>query len=281
MHIQAFAMSFLNRKYPFKQSDRNMRDSIIYGVVIWGILYLLQPFGFSMYTGNKCLVAAIFGLITTGCYAFYSWTVLNRLHKRVKPWRIWHDGCAVLGLILFIAICNVLLFSLIFHYPITLPFFLQFLYWTLIIGLMITTFTIGMEYNRFLREKMEALLNNTTEEQKDLCITIHDTTVRGNDLCIPINDLLYVEARKNNVSVCYLKENKVECEEIHTTLSAVVEELGEYENIFQCHRSFVVNVNNISTARGNSNGYQLTLRGSTAIVPVSRSYVPRLKAFIA
>lgn len=274
-------MSFLTRKYPFKQSEHWLRDSIIYGIVIWAILYLLQPFGFSLYTGNKCLVAAIFGLITSVCYAFYYWAVLRWLLLHVKPWRIWHDGCAVLGLILFIALCNFLMFSYIFEIPITFSLFLAFLYWTLIIGVFITIVSIGIEYNRFLREKMEALLSNTTEEQKDISITIHDTNVRGNDLTIPINDLLYIEAQKNNISVCHIKDEKPVCVEVHTTLSAVIDELKDYENIFQCHRSFVVNVNNITSARGNSNGYQLRLGKCPSSIPVSRQYVPKLKAFIA
>ena len=274
-------MSFLTRKYPFKQSEHWLRDSIIYGVIIWAILYLLQPFGFSMYAGNKCLVAAIFGLITSVCYAFYYWAVLRWLLRCVKPWRIWHDGCAVLGLILFIALCNFLMFSYIFEFPITFPLFLAFLYWTLIIGAFITIASIGIEYNRFLREKMEALLSNTTEEQKDINITIHDTNVRGNDLTIPINDLLYIEAQKNNISVCHIKDEKPFFVEVHTTLSAVIDELKDYENIFQCHRSFVVNVNNITSARGNSNGYQLKLGICPNSIPVSRQYVPKLKAFIA
>ena len=274
-------MSFLTRKYPFKQSEHWLRDSIIYGIVIWAILYLLQPFGFSLYTGNKCLVAAIFGLITSVCYAFYYWAVLRWLLLHVKPWRIWHDGCAVLGLILFIALCNFLMFSYIFEIPITFSLFLAFLYWTLIIGVFITIVSIGIEYNRFLREKMEALLSNTTEEQKDISITIHDTNVRGNDLTIPINDLLYIEAQKNNISVCHIKDEKPVCVEVHTTLSAVIDELKDYENIFQCHRSFVVNVNNITSARGNSNGYQLRLGICPNSIPVSRQYVPKLKAFIA
>ena len=274
-------MSFLTRKYPFKQSEHWLRDSIIYGIVIWAILYLLQPFGFSLYTGNKCLVAAIFGLITSVCYAFYYWAVLRWLLLHVKPWRIWHDGCAVLGLILFIALCNFLMFSYIFEIPITFSLFLAFLYWTLIIGVFITIVSIGIEYNRFLREKMEALLSNTTEEQKDISITIHDTNVRGNDLTIPINDLLYIEAQKNNISVCHIKDEKPVCVEVHTTLSAVIDELKDYENIFQCHRSFVVNVNNITSALGNSNGYQLRLGKCPSSIPVSRQYVPKLKAFIA
>ena len=274
-------MSFFTRTYPFKQSEHWLRDCIFYGVAIWAILYLLQPFGFNMYHGNKFLVAAIFGLVTSCCYVLYGWAVLNRLVQRIQPWRIWHQGCAILGLIFFIAICNFLLFSFIFHFPINLQFFLMFLYWTIVIGIFISAVSIIMGYNRMLREKMETLLSNTAEEQKDISITIHDTNVRGNDLSIPINDLLYVEARKNNVSVCHLKEGKPVYTELHTTLTAVIEELKDYENIFQCHRSFVVNVNNISSARGNSNGYQLTLGKCTDSVPVSRSYVPRLKAFIA
>ncbi len=281
-------MSFLTRKYPFKQSKNWLKDGIVYGVAIWAILYFLQPFGFSMYQGNKFLVAAIFGLVTTCCYALYGWAILKPLALRIQPWRIWHDGCTVLGLIFFIAICNFLLFSFLFHSPINVGGFLLFLYWTLIIGVIITVMSIGIEYNRSLRERMEALLSNTTEEQKDISITIHDTNVRGNDLCIPINDLLYIEAQKNNVSVCYLKKGDGELQSpkptfvvIHTTLTAVIEELKEYENIFQCHRSFVVNVNNITSASGNSNGYQLKLGTCTDTIPVSRSYVPRLKAFIA
>ena len=282
MHPQTIeVMSFLTRIYPFKQSEHWLRDSIVYGVIIWAILWLLQPFGFSMYSGNKCLTAAIFGLVTSCCYALYGWTVSKRLLQFVKPWRIWHQGCHVLGLIFFIAICNFLLFSLLFHYPITISIFLLFLYWTTIIGVIVTVLTIGVEYNRSLRDRMEDLLSNTTKEQEDISITIHDTNVRGNDLTIPINNLLFIEAQKNNVSVCYLKDGKPTNLEIHTTLTSVIEELKAYENIFQCHRSFVVNVNNITTAKGNSNGYQLTLGSCTNSIPVSRSYVPRLKSYIA
>ena len=281
-------ISFLTRTYPFKQSSSNyfkgrhlLRDSIVYGVIIWAILYILQPFGFSVYQGNKCLVAAIFGLVTSACFACYGLAVSRPLHAHVKPWRIWHQGCNALGLILFIAICNFLLFSFIFKYPITLQFFLPFLYWTVIIGVIITALSIGIDYNRSLRDRMEELLSNTTEEQKDISITIHDNNVRGNDLTIPINSLLYIEAQKNNISVCFLKDDKPASMEIHSTLTAVIEELKDYENIFQCHRSFVVNVNNITSARGNSNGYQLRLGKCTNSIPVSRSYVPRLKSFIA
>ena len=274
-------ISFLTRTYPFKQSPHWLRDSIVYGVVIWAILFVLQPLRFSMYRGSKFLVAALFGLVTSGCYALYGLSVVRTLHARVKPWRIWHQAFTVLADSVY---CRLQFHPILLLYsttPITLRFFLAFLYWTMIIGIIITTLAIVIDYNRNLRDRMEELLSNTAEEQKDISVTISDHNVRGNDLTIPINDLLYVEAQKNNVSVCFVKDGKPQATEIHTTLTAVAEELKDYENIFQCHRSFIVNVNNITSARGNSNGYQLTLGTCTASIPVSRSYVPRLKSFIA
>ena len=157
----------------------------------------------------------------------------------------------------------------------------MFLYWTLIIGIFVTVFSVSLNYYRHLRNQLETLLNKTTEEQNDITVTIHDTNIRGNDLQLAINDLLYIEAQKNNVSVCYIKEGKTTTTELHTTLVAVLDDLQQFENIFQCHRSFVVNLNNITSAQGNSNGYQLKLGKCPTVVPVSRTYVPILKSFIA
>jgi len=83
------------------------------------------------------------------------------------------------------------------------------------------------------------------------------------------------------VLVCYTKEGKTVSTELHTTLANVLNDLKAYENIFQCHRSFVVNLNNITSAQGNSNGYQLRLGKCPTMVPVSRTYVPKLRSFIA
>jgi len=73
----------------------------------------------------------------------------------------------------------------------------------------------------------------------------------------------------------------VKREEIQTTFAAVLEDLSGFDNVFQCHRSFIINLNNISSAKGNSNGYILELGGGLVTVPVSRSFVPKLKSFIA
>ena len=257
-----------------------LRDCVVYSVIVFLIMYLLQPFGFNMYQGNKLLVSLLFGAVTFAGSLVFG-LALRPLQRRVSPWRVWHEVLSLLALILFIGMCNFFVFSFVYHYPMTLDIFLLFLYWTLIVSLFVTVFSIGINYYRYQRNQLEALLEKTTDQQTGIIVTIRDTSVRGHDLQLPINDLLYIEAQKNNVAVNYVSEGKLTTTELHTTLAAVLDDLQDYQNIFQCHRSFVVNLNNITSAQGNSNGYQLKLGQSPAIVPVSRTYVPKLRSFLA
>ena len=273
-------MSVFTRKYPFHASKNWVKEVAIDSFVVFLILYLLQPFGFSLYSGNKLLVAFLFGLATFLCCMVYGYG--SRLvKKRVAVWRIWHQVLDTFLMTLLISFCNCGIFMIFFHFHLTLMGFLVVFYWSVIIGCIITTLNIGISYNRYLHQQMESLLSNTREEQSGITITLHDTNLRGDDLQLAINDLLYVEAQKNNVHVYFIADGKVVMKELHASLSAVLDDLKGYDNFFQCHRSFAVNLNNIVSARGNSNGYQLTLGNDGHTVPVSRSYVPKLKSFIA
>lgn len=274
-------MSILTRKYPFLLHGHWAKDCLIYSLIVVGILYFLRPFGFNGFGGNKLLTALIFGAVTFCCCALYGQLVFHPLQRRARVWRIWHQALGVLGMVLFIGICNYFTFSLLFKLRLKWEYFWMFLCWTLIIGVVVTVCSTSIDYFRFLRGRLDALLDKTTQEQENITVCIHDSRVRGNDVSLPINDLLYIEAQKNNVAVCYVQDGKLVQEEIQSTLSGVLEDLAEYRNIFQCHRSFVVNLNNISSAKGNSNGYTLELGGGLATIPVSRSFVPKLKSFIA
>ncbi len=278
-------MSFLTRKYPFPKDSRRLRDCALYSTIVFLILFLLQPFGFSNYSGNKFLVSLLFGAVTLACCYLYGF-VMKPIYRHSMvsgdgTWRVWQEVLAVLVMVLFIGIVNFFVFSYVFHWPFTPVLCLVFLYWTLIIGIVVTVFSVALNYHRYLRSQLETLLDKTTEEQADVVVTLRDTSVRGDNLQLPINDLLYIEAQKNNVSVCFMKDGKVQTAELHTTLTAVLDDLQPYGNIFQCHRSFVVNLNNITSAQGNSNGYRLKLGTCPTEVPVSRTYVPKLRSFIA
>lgn len=272
---------WLMRKYPPPQTDRLWKECLVSATLVFLILLLLQPFGIAVYPGSKTLLCLSFAAITFFCHLVYGFLFFGRLSRRVTRWTVLHQTVNTLGIILFIGVCNYLYYA--FHAGISFQTgpFLLFLYWTFLIGIFASVVFMALSYQHLLRTQMEALLDANEEEQEGMAITLHDRNVHGEDLTIAVNDLLYMEARKNNVAVYYLKNGATTCKELRSTLAALLETMDDYQNLIQCHRSFIVNVNKITSARGNSNGYQLTVGSDpSAVVPVSRTYVPLLRSFV-
>lgn len=59
--------SFLSKKYPFPDSKHWIGDCAFYCGIVFLILYFLQPFGFSYYSGNKILASALFAVVAFRC----------------------------------------------------------------------------------------------------------------------------------------------------------------------------------------------------------------------
>lgn len=273
--------SFLQRRYPFQSEAPSWRSFVASGGGIFLLLYLLQPFGISQYQGNTWLMCLGYGVLTSLVHWGCSVAFLTRPLRKKGQITYLDMAMFCMGLELAIAISITLYSAFFFQIPVTWGLFGTFLYWTFLIWLLVTGIFILVGYNRMLHSRLDEMIARTTEKQEGITITLHDQNLRGADLTLPINDLLYLEARKNNVCICYMKgEGEVTKTEIRSTLAALKAELP-YDNIFQCHRSFIVNINNITSAKGNSNGYQLRLGECTDVIPVSRTFVPGLRAFVS
>lgn len=274
-------MSLLGRKYPLDEKGFSWVDSAVYAVLVMLILFFLQPFGMGQLSGNRFIISMLFGAVTFICCIFFGTLVTRPLKKKISTWKVWHQLLAVFGMLMLISACNFILGIFIFRTPVTTASFMKFIYFTLAVGLVVTPVSVIVDYQHYLRNRLDNMLEKTTDEQKGVYVVIRDNRIRSKDLRIPINDLLYLEARKNDVAVFYVREGVLQSDEVLSTLSTVLSDLSSYRNIIQVHRSFAVNVNNITKAWGNSNGYTLILGDGLATVRVSRSYVPRLKSFLS
>ena len=271
--------SFLRSKYDLQSNTASWRVSLALGSGIFLLLFLLQPFGISQYQGNIFLMCLGFCILAIAVQRICAAIFFNRhLQKKL----VITNGYVLLysvAIELVMAVSMTVYAAFFFQIPLTWYLFYIFFYWTFLIWILITGVCTLINYNKMLSNRLEGMIRKTTVEQEGINITLHNQNLRGADLTLPINDLLYIEAHKNNVCVCYIKEGEVTKTELRSTLTALKTELP-YDNIFQCHRSFLVNVNNITSAKGNSNGYQLRLSNCRDIIPVSRTFVPELRAFV-
>ena len=242
-------------------------------------LYLLQPFGISQYRGNTFLMCLGFCVMTIFVQWLCAFLFFKRPLRKDVPITNGYIILYSIAIELAMAISMTLYAAFFFQMPLTWRLFSIFFYWTFLVWVIVTAIFTLLNYNRMLNNRLEEMIKKTTDEQEDVIITLHDQNLRGTDLTLPINNLLYIEARKNNVCVCYIKEGRLQKTELRSTLTALKDDLP-YDNVFQCHRSFLVNVNNIVSAKGNSNGYQLLLTGCEDIIPVSRTFVSGLRHFV-
>ena len=274
-------LKILRRKYPLKTG--NWRDALLSSLILFWVLYLLKPFGLDWYDQHVGLLFPVclgYSMLSFVAIIAYQKSV-EQIAKRKKTWTIMNAVLAGIVMWLIMGLVNfgysVLVLPVNKQHLFLVLFY--FVYWTIIIGLLLTFVSVLINYNRYLKSELAVMLNKTSEEQKEIMVNIHDEAVRGEELTILINDFLYAESMKNDMTVWYEHQGKVENRTFRMTVAQLLSQLP-YKNIFPCHRSFIVNVNNITNAKGNSNGYQLKMGNATTLVPVSRANVSKLKEFL-
>lgn len=92
---------------------------------------------------------------------------------------------------------------------------------------------------------------------------------------LDISDILFIEADKHK-SVVYSADTFYE---IPFSLKTVAEYISKTP-LFQCHRSYIVNTENISFINKNSSSWEISFSHTDKTIPVSRNKKHELSAFI-
>lgn len=95
------------------------------------------------------------------------------------------------------------------------------------------------------------------------------------------NDILYIESTDNYITVYFLNEdeNKVGKQMIRTSLKKI-EEAELSSKLQRCHRSFMVNLDNVQWMKKEGRNFVLKIKSINSFIPVSRSYIPQFKSLI-
>ncbi len=271
--------NFFLRTLPRDDGGNWLTKGLVAGGIVFFILFFLRPFGLGQYEGSVLAVSLCFTAVAVAETYAYGWLVFKPWVHHRATWRVWHECVAILLLLCLVSVSNFALDMLWFRTAASIGHFLAYLYATFLFGIPITIAVVALDYQKRLRNRLASMLQKDEASQAGQMVTFRDTSVRGDDLTLPMADFLYAEAKKNFVDVCFLRDGQVEHRQIRSTLASALADAND-KSIFQCHRSFIVNLNRILTAKGNSNGYQLTVGDDSHVVPVSRSYVGKLRSFV-
>lgn len=96
---------------------------------------------------------------------------------------------------------------------------------------------------------------------------------KNESLSLPLSRFYFIKCEDNYAAIFYSVPDSERLEKrlVRTSLKNLSEGI-ENKHILRCHRSFMVNLNQIRTIRGPKKNLKLSLRKSDHIIPVSRKY---------
>ena len=246
---------------------------VVPAVIIFLVLYLLQPFGIARIESGKLWV--------------FVW-VLPRMFPRYYEERVWTLGKEVSGtlaLLLCITVCVWLYVAWLCGVMPGVRLFFTVLLWVLILGAFPTVLFAMWNRNirlaRNLREATELNLRLSqkpeTEETPPATLVFSGGTKEM--LEMDARSFLYAESEGNYVRLHYLshKDNRPVSKLLRLTMKQTEASVASAPFIVRCHRAFLVNLHQVSKVDGNSQGYRLRLEGCAEEVPVSRGYAKEIK----
>lgn len=94
------------------------------------------------------------------------------------------------------------------------------------------------------------------------------------------NELIYIEAEDNYTGITYFQKGIPVKRLLRSSLSRI-ESQQHVPSVVRCHRSFLVNLDQVERVSGNAQGYRFCIRGTQIEVPVGRKYAGAVQHFKA
>ena len=280
---------WLREPYPSLVSP--WKAVVVPTVIVFLILYLLQPFGIARMESGKLWATLGSACISAGVSSLFVW-VLPWLFPRYYEERAWTLGKEVLNtlaLLLCIAVCVWLYVAGIIGMMPSVRLFFTVLLWVLMLGVFPTVLFVMWNHNiqlaRNLREaqEMNLRLSEKHEVEQSPSSQLFFSGGMKESLEIDARSFLYAEAEGNYVCLHYLspKDNRPVSKLLRLTMKQAEAAIASAPFIVRCHRAFLVNLHQVTKLEGNSQGYRLRLEGCVDEVPVSRGYAKEVKALLS
>jgi len=223
--------------------------------------------------------AAAYALLTFFVSFIYDLIIefVFRVNRQDSSWTFLKWIIVTLGLVFCIAVGNYILVCFLYNQSgFHLAFFFQMVLNTLSIAVIPIFFIGALHLNRKIGSHKKIAKDITLQTNRNNT-PVKEVVVSEKLEPIRIHQFCYAEAMQNYVAI-YTFENNLMLKSVHrTTLTALQNKLEEY-GIIKCHRSYLVNPDKITSITGNAQGLKLEIQSTTQLIPVSRKYIPKIKA---
>lgn len=119
-------------------------------------------------------------------------------------------------------------------------------------------------------------LHSFQDQPVDQSIQIRSENQNEN-LHFQLDDVLLIQSANNYVEVILRENDEIAKKLMRNTLKNVETQLKTCNSLVRCHRTTIVNINEVEKLSRHLNNYWLKINGYEAQIPVSRQYLLKLK----
>ena len=281
----------LNQPYPCEDPVRRRWAKAFWiGVFVGLFLLVFQPFGLNIWvTPNKTVKILGFGLISFLVTAGLSLLLPVFLPKLFtnERWTVGREILWITAHITLIGLVNYFYINWLIANPIYAIQLFGMIVVTFLIGIFPSAGSVLVNYILRLKKYQQAAREIPVREHhaespgKESAQPVLITLTAENEkdtLSFPPADLLCIESSDNYSTVAYLKNNQPVKTLLRSSLSRLETQLAGNAVLVRCHRSYIINLENVEKVTGNAQGYKLHLHDGSFQIPVARKYNDTLVA---
>ncbi len=278
-------LKFLNKPYPFND-DLQYNAKLILFISMGVLLFLLffQPIDIRSLSNKEIFYLIIGVAASTFLVLSFNLIILPSLFPKIfesRKWNIKREIIWNIWILLTISASDFIIYTKLLG-VINISFI--DVAKLILLGFLPVSAIIIVNHNRLLKahlksaqELTEQLLLNKQQKEK----LIHfKSEYKKDELTIKPDDIILIKSSDNYIEIYYSGNQGVKKQIIRSTLKRAEETIHDIEYIFQCHRTYIINIHKVKEIQGNSQGYKLFFDNIEFQVPVSQKYINEFKKLI-
>jgi len=273
-------MKWLNLPYPLLQSTKyKWLFALSSGIFVFVFLIVFEPFGARSLTTDKYAflggfgVSVFLGVATT----YFILPMLFRGLFRPEKWTIGKEilllSCCIMIISAFNSLHNYYWWRDIVFYR----NYFNFLKITTSVGIFpivgLLFFTERTLSKRNI-EKAQLLSNQLPPAvvKETITVKIQEESVKASPIVMPRSEFVYAQSEGNYVMIYHLDDGTLVYKLIRLSLKQLDKQLENISQVKRCHRSYLINMQHITSIDGNARSLTIQLDKVATSIPVSRSF---------
>lgn len=275
---------FLRKPYPFNIDPIHNAKIIFFISIVFGLfLFFFQPFNIdALPTTSKLTISALVSIITFAILSFNLLVLPSYFAKVFRSerwnifkeiiWNTWLLGLLATAFFFYFRYANIKSFDGIEFAKIVL------------IGIFPISILVFLNQNRLIRQNLsdamdlnKKILSKINSENNSV---LFESEYKKDSVSLTVKSIVFIKSASNYIEIHWKEKSKNNKSLVRMKLQEAEDLLRNYNFIYKCHRTFLINTNFVENAEGNSQGLKLKLLNIDYQIPVSRPYVAKLKEII-